>query len=59
MRFMNILKASLDWVLIGFFLGYGYAHMTVSHECERLGGFYVNEKVYECKLKERSSERGD
>jgi len=27
------------------------AHSTVATECEKLGAFYVGQKVYECKLK--------
>ena len=27
------------------------AHGTIAKECERLGAFYVGDKVYECKLK--------
>lgn len=36
---------------IGAVLGYAEAHSTVARECERLGAFYVGNKVFECKLK--------
>lgn len=42
-------------VLIGLLVGYGAgwraAHITVATECERLGAFFVGERVYECTLK--------
>lgn len=28
--------------------GWQYAHETVARECDRLGGFYVNQKTYIC-----------
>ena len=28
------------------------AHLTVAHECETLGAFYIGNKVYECKRKQ-------
>jgi hypothetical protein len=34
-------------------LAWALAHSTVARECERLGAFYVGDKVYECRLKER------
>lgn len=42
--------------LLCLFAGYGWgwqgAHVEIARECERLGGFYVGGKVFECKLKE-------
>jgi hypothetical protein len=32
-------------------LAWALAHSTVARECERLGAFYVGDKVYECRLK--------
>ena len=29
------------------------AHSTVAHECRSVGVFYVGDKIYECKLKEK------
>jgi hypothetical protein len=34
-----------------FGLGWAAAHSTVAYECKQLGGFYVGETVYECKVK--------
>jgi hypothetical protein len=31
------------------------AHGVISTECQKLGAFYVGEKVFECKLKEKSN----
>lgn len=33
---------------IGFIIGWQAAHVTVATECERLGSFYVNKKIYKC-----------
>ena len=35
--------------LIG--LIWSMAHTTVAHECDKLGAFYVDDKVFECKRK--------
>lgn len=35
--------------LIGFLIGWSYAHSTVANECERLGRFYVGTTTYECR----------
>jgi hypothetical protein len=34
---------------IGAAIGYAGAHDTIAKECDRLGGFYVQSAVYECK----------
>jgi len=47
----QILLCLLIGLLIGFAFGWGFAHNAVATECERLGSFFVGEKVYECKLK--------
>jgi hypothetical protein len=46
----------LSALILGFtfFGGWAVAHKTVAHECHSLGVFYVGDKVYECKLKEKS-----
>ena len=33
---------------------WAWAHHTVATECEQLGAFYVNEKVFNCQLKSES-----
>lgn len=38
-------------ILAVFALGWIFAHTTVATECERLGAFYVGQKVFECKEK--------
>ena len=38
-------------LIFGYFLGWVFAHSTVATECGKLGSFYVNEKIYECKIK--------
>lgn len=40
--------------LMGYRIGYEAAHKTIATECERIGAFYVGEKVYECKAKENA-----
>lgn len=35
--------------------GWVHAHNTVAYKCDKLGIFYVNEKIYECKLKEKNT----
>ena len=31
------------------------AHTTVAHECDKLGAFYIGDKVYECKRKKEQT----
>lgn len=33
-------------LVVGIMIGYGYAHIVVAEEIEKLGGFYVGKKVY-------------
>jgi len=44
------------WALIAFYFGsitgYAKAHQEVQLECDRLGAFYVNEIVFDCKRKD-------
>ena len=35
-------------VLLGVFLGWLFAHAGIARECERLGGFYVGPKIFQC-----------
>lgn len=44
----EIILALLVGLLIGKRIGWRYAHVTVANECEKLGGFYVDRKVYKC-----------
>ena len=47
-----ILAGIAAWILIAVVLTtYGAAHSEVARECDRLGGFYVGDQVYECKRK--------
>lgn len=39
------------FTLVGVLLGWGIAHGVVASECDKLGGFYVNDTVYECRQK--------
>lgn len=41
------------WVFVGTVIGYTYAHHVVAAECEKLGRFYVGDKVFHCKKIER------
>ena len=36
-----------------FGLGWITSATTIVHECKKLGGFYVSNSVYECKVKEQ------
>lgn len=38
-------------LLIGIYIGYGYAHHYVAAECDRLGAFFVEKVVYECAVR--------
>jgi uncharacterized protein YcfJ len=35
-------------LIIGYRLGWEGAHRTVATECEKLGSFYVGERVFHC-----------
>lgn len=45
----GLIYASL-WVAM--LVGSCYAHATVAYECEKLGAFYVGERVFKCALPE-------
>lgn len=36
---------------VGVVLGYDASHYAVARDCERLGAFYEDNKVFECRLK--------
>lgn len=48
---------SWGWIVIalaiGWIMGWVCAHSAVSDECEKLGSFYVGEKVFRCVKIER------
>lgn len=35
-------------VIVGVWIGWRGAHITVVSECERLGGFFVDQRVFKC-----------
>lgn len=45
---MNTLFWILLGIIVGAWLGWNTAHVTVAAECERLGGFFVGKKVFKC-----------
>ena len=47
-----LISGLLIGLVVGFAGGWIQAHQTVATECEKLGSFYVGDKVYECKLRE-------
>ena len=38
-------------LLLGITVGWIFAHETVAADCDRVGGFYISSKVFECKRK--------
>ena len=46
----NILSAILVF-LLGIVFGWMIAHGVVATECEKLGSFYVGDKVFHCEVK--------
>lgn len=50
----NFLLITLVNLLVGFLIGWVYAHSVVATECRRLGGFYVDGAVFKCtEIKEK------
>lgn len=45
---MEVLVGFLLALLSGYLFGWSRAHTVVATECERLGGFYVGDKVFKC-----------
>lgn len=35
-----------------FGLGWGICHNTIANECDKIGAFYVGDRIYECKAKQ-------
>jgi hypothetical protein len=42
-------------LIFDFYVGYMISASTTGWECRNLGMFYVGEKVYECKIKEKNT----
>lgn len=38
--------------VLTFIYGWIIASSTIARECNKIGGFYVGDKVYECKVKQ-------
>lgn len=51
--FEAVMTTAMVLALTG--LVWAIAHSEVARECEKLGAFYVGDKVFECKLKEGKS----
>ncbi len=46
-------------LIIGHRSGWNSAHRTVAKECEKLGAFYVGERVFHCtKIQEKEKKSG-
>ena len=43
-------------ILIGNYIGWIRAHLMISAECDRNGGFFVGTNVYKCVRKEGSED---
>lgn len=48
----STLALTLFFAFVVYQIGYAVAHHTVGKECEKLGGFYVESRIYECHRKE-------
>lgn len=46
-----IILVSLIAFFSGIGIGWGNGRSSAVRECERLGAFYLGDKVFECKLK--------
>ncbi len=51
--FTGIMTSIMAGVFIG--LTWAISASTIGEECEKIGQFYVAQKVYECKLKAREA----
>lgn len=45
---VTYILVGLICLIVGWLAGWLIAHKTVAVECERLGGFYYNEKTFKC-----------
>lgn len=48
---LSMAMAIFAMVVFSVLFGWVIAHNTVATECQKLGSFYVNNKIFECKLK--------
>lgn len=48
----ELTAALLSMAALAILIGWILAHNTVATECEKLGSFYVGDKVFKCELKE-------
>ena len=46
---MNALLYWFVGLVAGGIIGHAQAHHEVATECQRLGAFYVGDKIFECK----------
>lgn len=44
-------------IIVGLIWGWVYAHTAIAGECKKLGGFYVNDEVFECRLQTNKKKR--
>ena len=49
---MTKIAALISMAVLAVLLGWIIAHNTVAVECQKLGSFYVGDKVFKCELKE-------
>lgn len=40
-------------IIIGFLMGWRFAHITIADECEKLNKFYIGKTVYNCNKEEK------
>jgi|GEM_PF-3165631 len=48
-REAHMILTSLVSCIFGAYAGWAVAHHTVGRECDRIGAFYVEKNVYDCK----------
>lgn len=48
---INTLTSVILATIGGIIIGWIFAHVTVSTECDKLKSFYVGDKVYRCEVK--------
>lgn len=48
MKWANFILNFIIGGLVGLLIGWIIAHSIVSIECDKLGGFYVGDKIYYC-----------
>lgn len=45
---MTFLFGLLIGVIFGAWFAWGVAHTVIAEECEKLGGFFVGDRVFKC-----------